>query len=790
MTNAEDPRYERISVALEAANVGVWDWDIVTNETVYDDQYYRISGYEPGAFEPSYEQWLQRVHPHDRPAVIKRLQGHLAGDHPDFNVEFRFLHADGDYMWINAKGSIMARDAAGAPVRMVGVHVDITEHREAAELVDSIVHATQATVGGEFFSTFVQHLAQSLGMDYAMVGELDDVEPPTVTSRAMWARNAAAGNITYALAGTPCANVMGRKPCVYADTVARQFPEDNTLHDARIASYVGVPLFDAKGASLGIMVLMDRQPLAPAAERRILSLLDVFAGRATAELMRMRAEREARRREMDLAITLESIGDAVIATDASGHIVRMNPVAANLTGWNRMEAAGLPLTDVFHIENAETGERCANPVTKVLDRGEVVGLANHTVLIARDGSVRQIADSGAPIRNADGAIVGVVLVFRDVTEQYRMEDQLRHAQRLDAIGQLAGGIAHDFNNMLGGILGYADLLTMDLAPDSEGFEYASGIARAAVRAGELTEKLLAFSRKGQRSVEVFDVHAEIDAVGALLQHTLAPNISLVANTGAERSWVRGDPSQIQSAILNLAVNARDAMPDGGTLRICTGTVRYEGEDCVRIRVSDGGVGIPRELHERIFEPYFTTKDAGKGTGLGLAAVYGTVMEHGGRIRVESEEGEGTEFTMDLPLVDEAPRPAPVMGEEPTGDLTVLVVDDEGMVRQVLRAMLEEAGYSVLEAADGAQGVEAYRRHGAEIDLVILDVAMPVMGGADCFAAIRELDPQARVIVSTGFAETAGRHAAAFPGRNGLLRKPFRNKDLIAMVQGVVSARRS
>ena len=789
VTDNQDFRYERMSIALEAANVGVWDWNIVSGETVYDDQYYLISGYEPGAFPPTYEEWRQRIHPDDVDAVIDRLESHLAGRSADYNVEFRFLRADGEWMWLSAKGRIMDRNKGGEPLRMVGIHVDITEHRETAELVDSIVRGTQATVGGEFFSAFVRHLAQAVGMDFAVVGELDTHGLPTVSTLAVWGRGQPAPNITYDLAGTPCATVIGKQPCVYSDEVQQRFPEDTMLQDMGVNSYIGMPLFDTNGYPLGIMILLDERPLSPAEERRILRLMEVFSGRATAEVLRLHAERDARRREIDLRITLESIGDAVIATDAAGRIVRMNPVAEELTGWDRSEATGLPLTEVFRIESAETGEPCDDPVTKVLAKGEVVGLANHTNLVARDGTSCQIADSGAPIRNAAGEIVGVVLVFRDVTEQYRIEDQLRHSQRMDAIGQLAGGVAHDFNNMLGGILGYADLLTMQMDPKTEEYEFAAGISRAAVRAGELTEKLLAFSRKGRRSVEVFDVHAEIDSVRALLLHTLDPRINLVTEAGASRSWLRGDPAQVQSAILNLAVNARDAMSESGTLGIITS----DGEDLdgthhIVIEVSDTGMGIAPELRSRIFEPYFTTKSAGKGTGLGLAAVYGTVLEHGGEIDVRSEEGQGSVFAIRLPVVDEEPATPPVLGELPPGEMTVLVVDDEELVRQVLRAMLESAGYVVLDAGDGAEGLEIYRQRGAGIDLVILDVAMPGMGGAECFAGIRDFDPQARVIIATGFAESAGRHDDAFPGRLGLLRKPFRNKDLLTMVRDAIAAR--
>jgi CheY-like chemotaxis protein len=228
------------------------------------------------------------------------------------------------------------------------------------------------------------------------------------------------------------------------------------------------------------------------------------------------------------------------------------------------------------------------------------------------------------------------------------------------------------------------------------------------------------------------------------------------------------------------------MPEGGRLTIRTSDLSTGDGDLVLVEVSDTGKGIPPELRERIFEPYFTTKKAGKGTGLGLAAVYGSVLEHGGRIDVRSAEGRGTVFAIELPVTDALPAAPAASPGAPAGELTVLVIDDEEMVRGVLRAMLEGAGYHVLEAADGAKGLALFRERSADIDLVILDVAMPVMGGEECFAAIRDHDPGARVVIATGFAQATGNQADAFPGRAGLLHKPFRNDKLQAVVRRAVS----
>ncbi|HNV72887.1 MAG TPA: PAS domain S-box protein, partial [Candidatus Ozemobacteraceae bacterium] len=333
-----------------------------------------------------------------------------------------------------------------------------------------------------------------------------------------------------------------------------------------------------------------------------------------------------RRSEEDLRITLHSIGDAVISTDTDGRIVRMNEVAEKLTGWSQAEAVGKPSTDVFRIVQGEARQQCANPVEKVLASGEHVELANHTVLVSRTGREYQIADSGSPIRDRDGQIVGVVLVFRDVTEQYVLEERLRQSQKLEAVGQLAGGVAHDFNNMLGGIIGGAELLEMGMTPNDEQRKALDIIINAAERARELTRKLLVFSRKGRLNLVPIDVHVAIRETVQILERTIDKRIKIEVALDAADSTINGDISQIQNALLNLGINASHAMPEGGTIRFATRNTVIEDLFCrtntfdlkpgpfVDIEVRDTGCGIVPENLKRVFEPFFTTKGVGKGTG--------------------------------------------------------------------------------------------------------------------------------------------------------------------------------
>ncbi len=515
-------------------------------------------------------------------------------------------------------------------------------------------------------------------------------------------------------------------------------------------------------------------------------------------LRRRRVQHALRDREEDLRITLDSIGDAVIATDDAGRVTRMNPVAQELTGWPRVEAAGRPLEEIFKILSARTRGPTENPLQRILREGDVVGLANDTLLVARDGTERQIADSGAPIRDPDGKITGVVLVFRDVTERYRLEEQLRHAQKMDSIGQLAGGIAHDFNNMLGGVLGYADLLATRLSDNKKLRSHAENIIDTAERAADLTDKLLAFSRKGQLEIVPVDVHACIRNALAILGRSIDRRITLHTDFQARRTVVNGDSGQLQNAILNLGVNARDAMPRGGTATFRTENAYLDEPACasspfdvvpgeyVAIHVIDTGIGMTPEVAERIFEPFFTTKGVGEGTGLGLATVYGTVKDHTGCLTVYSEPGRGTAFHLYLPLSQADTMPAAERQEEIVrGTGCILVVDDEETIRNMAVETLQGLGYEVIAAADGEEGLDLYKRHQDRVDAVLLDVVMPRMSGRECFRAIRAVDPAAKVLLSSGFTPDASLEALQDEGVSGFIKKPYRRERLSQVLAEVM-----
>jgi len=411
-----------------------------------------------------------------------------------------------------------------------------------------------------------------------------------------------------------------------------------------------------------------------------------------------------------------------------------------------------------------------------------------------------------PLHDLDGNVVGILGTYQDITDYKLLEERMYQAEKLRSIGQLAGGVAHDFNNMLGGILGAAELLDMTLPEAGRDTRENIDIIRdTAKRAGELTQQLLAFSRKAKKHVAPADMNTVVRQTAAILSHTLDPSIALELDLSEFPMVVKGDAAQLQNAVLNLGVNARDAMPSGGQLRLATSTVAVDEAFCrqqgvtlspgvyIQVSVMDTGAGIPEDVRNRIFEPFFTTKGVGKGTGLGLAAVYGTVKDHHGACTVQSEVGKGTVFKVYLPC-SEAEVPAELEAGAAVaehGHGRVLLVDDEEIIRATAGSMLEEVGYKVTLAEHGRQAADLYRSNveaGRPFDLVILDLIMPVMKGVEAFHEIRRADPDAKVLLASGFSMGSDVEELLVAGALGFIQKPYRFSTLARAVAKAIQGR--
>jgi nitrogen-specific signal transduction histidine kinase len=383
----------------------------------------------------------------------------------------------------------------------------------------------------------------------------------------------------------------------------------------------------------------------------------------------------------------------------------------------------------------------------------------------------------------------------DISERKELEGRLRQAEKMEAIGRLAGGVAHDFNNQLAGIMGYAELLRAATSPNAKAQELVEQLCATVKVAADLTAQLLAFSRRGKFLAEPIDLHRLIGDVVTMFSRSVDRRIRVVTELEGRRSWTLGDPSQLQSALLNLLLNARDAMPEGGTVTVATSNVEFaEGDSAPRpldldygeyvvVVVRDTGIGMDVEMQARIFEPFFTTKEVGVGTGLGLAAVYGTARNHKGAISVRSTPGHGSQFTLYLPVSRAGGARREHSDEPPSLRLhgQVIVIDDERVVRESEAQMLEALGCTVVGFADAESAIAYFEREHASVDLVLLDLVMPGRSGAEAFRALQAIEPRVQVLVVSGYSLDEQVQRLIEAGALGFLQKPFTMAELAAKV---------
>ncbi len=513
---------------------------------------------------------------------------------------------------------------------------------------------------------------------------------------------------------------------------------------------------------------------------------------------RKKAEQVLANEQERLAVTLRSIADGVITTDTQGKISILNKVAEELTGWSYEEAKGKDFCEVFHLVNEKTGLPCTSPVDKVLQHGQVIGLNIDTTLIARDGRRKSIADSGAPIRDNNSVIIGVVLVFRDVTNEKKLEQELLKIRKLEAVGVLAGGIAHDFNNILSSILGTIELTAQIIGDKHKASPLLDQALKATFRATRLTQQLLTFAKGGEPVKETTPLPQLIrDSADFVLRGS---SVSCDYVFPDDLRLVDIDTGQMSQVIQNIIINARQAMPEGGRIRIHAANVHDTSVEpmlsihgngaFIKIAIQDSGIGISESIIDKIFDPYFSSKE--EGSGLGLAICHSIISKHDGHITVQSTPGDGTTFTLYLPasaktsIMTEA-----INSENPSAEpALIMVMDDDEMLRTVARSQLEYLGHSVLPAEDGDSAVARYTEclhTDKPVDLIIMDLTIPGgMGGKEAAQEILALNPEAKIIVTSGYSNDPVMANYREYGFQESLLKPFDLRKLRKVILSVLS----
>ncbi|MCP4672444.1 MAG: transporter substrate-binding domain-containing protein [Desulfobacula sp.] len=499
-----------------------------------------------------------------------------------------------------------------------------------------------------------------------------------------------------------------------------------------------------------------------------------------------------------LAVTLRSIGDAVITIDMDGNVELINRVAEKLTGWTREEALGRPVSSIFNLIYGQTGDRIENPIEMILKAGKIINLATQTLLVAKDGVQYSIAHCGALIRDKKEKTSGVVLVFRDISEEIKMEKELLKIKKLESLGVLAGGIAHDFNNILSAILGNINVANISVDPKSQVFRLLKNTEKAVVRATNLTKQLLIFSKGGDPVREITSIKHLIKESADFVLH--GSNVACTYECKNDLWLVKIDSGQISQVIQNLIINASQAMPGGGNIDIhCFNVPDVNKENPniflagphIKIVIQDSGTGIPQSIIDKIFDPFFTTK--AKGSGLGLATTHSIVKKHNGQITVVSEPNKGTKFTLFLPATMEKQKIAEQKAAQVSipGHLKILVMDDDDMVLSTASNMLSHIGCESILVKDGENALNTYTdffNQGTPFDLVIMDLTIPGgMGGVKAAKKIHQLNPNAKIIVASGYSNDSVISRYKDYGFCASISKPYGMDDLVRTINSVIKA---
>ncbi|HEQ60735.1 MAG TPA: PAS domain S-box protein [Firmicutes bacterium] len=792
---------ERYELAAGGARLGVWDWNLQTGECYVAPNLKALLGYADREIPNTLEAWLKLFHPDD----LQR--GRALGAAPlaepkgtTCEFEHRKIHKDGSVLWFLGRG-YATHDAAGKVIRVTGTDTDITQLKRAERLSQALAAMGQklnaATNQKEAALVVLKTADELFGWDacfmsiyseeedqvYSIIN-IDTVDgqrrefPPFHEGRA-------------ARPDTMFTRVLQEGPQLILRSDPSEAEEGLDCWgdtSRRSASLMFVPIREKDNKNIGTLSIQSYTP--NAYDKHDLELLAVLATYCSAAIERTLAQEKLRQSQERLYLLTEQMPAILWTTDLDLRLTLCLGAGLRQMDLQPYQALGRNLFDLF-----QTREPSFAPIA--MHRR---ALGGESAAYEWDWKGRFLQCHVEPLRDAERQIIGCIHVAHDITEQKNLQTQLHHSQKIEALGQLAGGVAHDFNNVLQAILGYTQCAQKGLQPSERRYKDLEQIRKATERAKMLTRQLLAFGRRQLLKPVDLDLNQVVGDLMKMLRRVMGENIDLDVTLGHGLGTVHADPGQMEQVLMNLCVNARDAMPEGGKITIRSENVVINRAYCkthpwakegryVLLTLADTGVGMTPEIQDRIFEPFFTTKEEGRGTGLGLAMVYGIVKQHNGLIHVYSELGKGTVFKIYLPAVE---RPASVIEpkppkEAPGGHETILLAEDEEMVRELAVRILEEAGYTVLPALNGEEAIELFEKHAEEVALALLDVIMPKKSGRAVHDRIKEIRSDVPVLFSSGYSVNSIDTGLVLDNGMELIEKPYDPDELMFKVRQLLDS---
>jgi two-component system NtrC family sensor kinase len=755
LERAETGWRKRIELAQEAGlRIGLWDWDIDANTVIWSEETYRQWGFTPETFSGRVEDAVTRLHPGDNARVALAIARVLSGEEKEFAEQYRIVRPDGSTCWLDAHGVVLQDEG----LHMMGVGVDITGLKtiqlslaESEEKYLLLLNSTAEAIYGldlNGLCTFCNPACLRF-LGYEMPADLlgKDMHRLLHHTRPD---------------GTP----YPAEDCVIYRAIREGMP-------THVAEDI---LWRADGSRLDVEcwshpLFRNGEPVGA-----VVTFLDLTE--------RRRAEEARRASEAQYRELFENATHGIVVAAEDGTLLDANPAVIRMLGYDsKEELLGRNLQrDIELGGTSETGARECEWMRK-------------------DGKTITVHLSSRPIRGPDGAVTQRQVIAEDVTERRSLEEQFRHAQKMEAVGQLAGGVAHDFNNLLTIINGYSEMLLHKLDRGDPDRHLVEQIKDAGWRSAALTKQLLVFSRKQIARPRHTDLNQVIADFEVMLRRIIGEDIVLRSSLSPEPCPVLADPGRIEQVVMNLVVNARDAMPEGGEIDIETSHVFLDDAyaaahvnvrrgDYVLLTVRDTGAGMSEEVKNHLFEPFFTTKGPDKGTGLGLAVVHGIVRDGEGHIEVESEPGRGTTFRIYLPMAAMlSGRSAPAAAEQASrgGAETILLVEDDAAVRALTSHILSTRGYFVLQVSDGVAGLRIAKSYTSRIDLLATDIVMPGISGTQLALEMRGSHPETRVLYLSGYSDTSFPRLGLDGRKEYLIEKPFEPEALAEKIREVLDA---